>query len=301
LSLIRNDAGTHAGVAQLGLGRNLADSFYGGLQLSLSENRARNFVGLGQTALVYNRGGDVTAAYQLAAYNRARVFRGVLQLGGYDRTDESFAGVAQLGLFDHARGDFTGLLQAGVVVGTGPELLPDEAGHASTRFAGALQVGAISVTDGRFYGLAQLGAVSFTSEDFTGLLQVGAFVADAERFHGLAQIGALTLTSKSQGMQVGGVAIAREEHTGLQAGALANYAGSIDGAQIGVVNLAGRVRGVQIGVFNYAHKLRGVQIGLANHADDGVLPWTAILNMGFGDGDGGAVDEENDANVARAE
>ena len=43
------------------------------------------------------------------------------------------------------------------------------------------------------------------------------------------------------------------------------------------------MRGVQIGVFNHAKSLRGVQIGLANHADDGVLPWTALLNFGFGD------------------
>lgn len=26
-----------------------------------------------------------------------------------------------------------------------------------------------------------------------------------------------------------------------------------------------------------------LQIGLVNHAEDGVLPWTAIVNMGFGD------------------
>jgi hypothetical protein len=26
-----------------------------------------------------------------------------------------------------------------------------------------------------------------------------------------------------------------------------------------------------------------MQIGLANHAEDGVLPWTALLNFGFGD------------------
>mgnify|MGYP003531329677 CR=1 FL=1 len=42
-------------------------------------------------------------------------------------------------------------------------------------------------------------------------------------------------------------------------------------------------KGVQIGLFNHAKRLRGVQIGLVNHAEDGVLPWTAIINMGFGD------------------
>jgi len=37
-----------------------------------------------------------------------------------------------------------------------------------------------------------------------------------------------------------------------------------------------------------------VQIGLANHAEDGVLPWTALLNMGFGDGGSDHDDDTND-------
>ena len=47
-------------------------------------------------------------------------------------------------------------------------------------------------------------------------------------------------------------------------------------------------------------KSGGVQIGLANHAEDGVLPWTAILNMGFGDGDGGGDTNVDDGDLPRA-
>ena len=83
--------------------------------------------------------------------------------------------------------------------------------------------------------------------------------------------------------------MALEDHAGLQLGALGNYAKDFTGAQIGIANVAKQVTGVQIGVFNYAQSLRGVQIGLANHAEDGVLPWTTLLNFGFGDGDGGDV------------
>ena len=40
---------------------------------------------------------------------------------------------------------------------------------------------------------------------------------------------------------------------------------------------------MQIGVFNHAESLRGLQIGLVNHAEDGSLvPWTTLVNMGFG-------------------
>jgi hypothetical protein len=38
------------------------------------------------------------------------------------------------------------------------------------------------------------------------------------------------------------------------------------------------VKGVQIGLVNHAASLRSVQIGLVSHAEDGVLPWTALLN-----------------------
>src|SRR5204863_3078932 len=96
----------------------------------------------------------------------------------------------------------------------------------------------------------------------------------------------------TNGFQIGAGALTFDKHEGIQIGALGTYARAIDGAQVGVANLAERVRGVQIGVFNHTRSLRGLQIGLANHAEDGVLPWTAILNMGFGDGDGGGRDDE---------
>lgn len=282
LSAVRNDAGTHIGLAQIALGRNLSDTFGGGVQLSITENRARNFIGLGQVALAYNRSLEMTGVTQLGAYNRAKDFTGVTQLGLYNRTDKSFAGALQLGAFNHSRGDFVGLVQIGAVNATGPKIFGDHGDKQ--QFAGLAQIGVVSTVNGNFYGLAQVGGSSFTSNDFRGILQVGVLGAGAGSFRGLAQTGLVALSSKdSLGLQIGGAAIALDEHTGIQL-AGGTYAKSVDGAQLGVVNLAEKVRGVQIGVFNHTKSLRGVQIGLANHAEDGVLPWTALLNMGFGDG-----------------
>lgn len=283
LSFVRNDAGTHVGLAQIALGRNLSDSFGGGVQLSITENRARNFAGVGQTALAYNRSLSFTGITQLAAFNRAKDFTGVAQLGPYNRTDESFAGATQLGAFNHSRGSFAGIAQLGVVSATGREVFGEKDSSGKHHFAGIVQGGVVSTAHGDFYGLAQVGAASFTSNDFRGLVQLGGLGAGAGSFHGLAQIGLVSVSKESIGLQLGGGAIALGDHTGIQLGALGTYARSVDGAQIGVANLAERVRGVQIGVFNHAKSLRGVQIGLANHADDGVLPWTALLNFGFGD------------------
>lgn len=283
LSAVRNDAGTHVGLAQIALGRNLSDTFDGGVQLSISENRARTFVGIGQTSLAYNRAISFTGVTQLAAFNRAKSFAGVTELGLYNRTDKSFAGVAQIGAFNHAQEDFAGIVQLGVVNATGPKVFGEKDSGAKSQFAGIAQVGVVSTSNGNFYGLAQVGVSTFTSNDFRGIVQLGALGAGAGSFHGVAQAGLVAISKESLGLQIGAGAIALEEHTGIQLGALGNYAKAVDGAQVGVVNLAEHVRGVQIGVFNHTKSLRGVQIGLANYAEDGVLPWTALLNMGFGD------------------
>ena len=300
LSAIRNDAGTHVGLAQISLGRNLSDDFMGGAQVSLTENRARSFTGLAQTSLAYNRSLSMVGALQLSIFNRAKSFDGLTQVGGYNRADKDFTGIAQLGAFNHARGDFSGALQLGVVNSHGEDLLDDYTGR-DTRFAGIAQIGVLN-SAARFRGLAQVGAAAFAGDDFAGGLQIGLLGAVAKRFRGVAQVGVVTLSDESYGAQIGAAALALEDHTGLQMGVLANYGKSVSGAQLGLANIADEVRGVQIGVFNHAQRLRGLQIGLANHAEDGVLPWTAILNMGFGDGDGGDtyLDEERSPSARRA-
>jgi hypothetical protein len=305
LSAVRNDAGTHIGAAQIALGRNLSDTFGGGMQLSIGENRARTFIGLGQVALAYNRSLSFNGITQIAAYNRAKSFTGLVQLGPYNRTDESFAGVAEIGLYDHSHRDFSGLVQVGVVAASGPKVFGDFDDHdrgRKERFAGLAQIGALSTTDGNFYGVTQVGGGAFTSGNFRGLVQLGALGAGAGSFHGLAQIGTVALSRESIGFQIGGAAISTEDHTGLQIGAAGTWAKSVTGGQIGVVNLAEKVNGVQIGLVNHAKSLRGVQIGLANHATDGVLPWTALLNMGFGDGtsDHGG-DDDDDTGYAKSQ
>jgi len=294
LSGIRNDAGTHIGGAQIALGRNLSDTFGGGMQVSLSENRARHFYGIGQLSLAYNRTQEMIGVAQLGSYNRSSEFSGLVQVAPYNRTDKTFNGIAEVGAFNHSRGQFNGLVQLGVVNGTGEELYSEKDTYKRNHFAGIAQAGFVNANHGDFYGIAQIGVQSITSRDFVGVAQIGGLGVMSGKFKGLVQSGGLVSFSKeSYGIQVGGGAIALESHTGLQVGA-GTYGKTVDGAQVGVVNLSDKVRGLQIGVFNHTKSLRGVQIGLANHADDGVLPWTAILNMGFGDDPNERVYEQDD-------
>ncbi len=310
LSAIRNDAGTHVGLAQIALGRNLSDTFDGAMQLSLTENRARNFAGLTQTTLGYNRAGDMVGVLQLGSYNRSTEFHGGLQVGAYSRTDQAFGGIAQVGVYSRADrsfagvtqvggyaeadSDFSGLLQLGVASSVGTEMFEtSEDGAKKNRFAGLAQIsGSVANVDGNFKGVMQVSpGASWVSGEFTGLTQIG-MLAYARDFTGLLQVGGGAVSRRSAGIQVGGAALAFEEHTGLQISGVGNYAKKMNGAQIGLANFSEDARGVQIGLFNHAEHLRGVQIGLVNHAEDGVLPWTGILNMGFGDGDGGGPDQD---------
>jgi uncharacterized caspase-like protein len=65
-----------------------------------------------------------------------------------------------------------------------------------------------------------------------------------------------------------GVNIARDGARGLQAAGV-NWAGEIDGTQLGFVNLARHVQGLQLGLLNVAtERVRGLQLGLINYADE---------------------------------
>ena len=90
-------------------------------------------------------------------------------------------------------------------------------------------------------------------------------------------------TAVAYGAKIGAATLAFEEHSGLQLGAVGNYARRFNGAQIGVANIAEEANGVQIGLFNYAEDLRGVQIGLLNHVPSNpwFLRWLPVANFRF--------------------
>ncbi len=77
------------------------------------------------------------------------------------------------------------------------------------------------------------------------------------------QANLINLTGSCRGVQTGILGIAESIFV-LQANAVYNKAGTLWGAQVGIVNTAGKCVGAQIGIVNVAGLLRGVQIGLVN-------------------------------------
>ena len=100
-------------------------------------------------------------------------------------------------------------------------------------------------------------------------------------FHGLQ--GAATanfLGGDLHGLQAAlGLNVLGGHGRGLQATAGVNWARSVDGAQLGVLNLGKEFRGAQLGVFNVASgRVRGAQVGLINYADEADAS-VALLGM----------------------
>jgi hypothetical protein len=85
----------------------------------------------------------------------------------------------------------------------------------------------------------------------------------------------------------------RGGYEAAQLGAAVNYAESVRGVRLDLVNVARRASGLQVGLVDRAESLRGERVGLVNYAEDGLLPRTAPLNMGFGDDEARVVPDEN--------
>ncbi len=325
LSGVRNDAEQFVGVTQLTLGRNGAERFYGVTQIALTENGADRFRGVAQISPALNDAKSFGGVAQIGSYNRAENFGGVAQVGPYNRVDKEIVGLAQVGAYNRVTGDFAGGFQIGAVSSAdffggiaqisiglnyvGKDAFENGFGESEERakkdrFVGLFQIGVVNGTDGGFVGIAQIGAGN-AAGNFTGFMQLGYFANYTQlevtaplqmsgivnyagkRFTGLAQItGGANIAGEVRGLQIAGFGnITLGSHEGAQI-ATVNYAKEISGAQIGLANAAENVAGIQIGIFNHAKRLRGLQIGLVNHAEEGgLLPWSGIINMGFGPDD----------------
>ena len=51
--------------------------------------------------------------------------------------------------------------------------------------------------------------------------------------------------------------------------------------QVGVLNIANDLRGIQVGLINQADMLYGFQVGLVNVIKSGQIPFMPVLNVGF--------------------
>ena len=139
-------------------------------------------------------------------------------------------------------------------------------------------VGIVSVQDS--VKSIQFGVISTVAPDGGhGVQLAGVSNTAAHRFNGLQLGGVSNITQgMERGLQLSGILnVSTEMMRGWQWGAV-NYAGSLDGIQVGVFNVARkRPEGWQVGLINLSYDTIGHKIGLVN-----VNPTTDIDIMMYG-------------------
>ncbi|MBE6353629.1 caspase family protein [Treponema sp.] len=119
----------------------------------------------------------------------------------------------------------------------------------------------------------QASSIFNSAHDVKGI-QAAAVFNSAHDFTGVQASSIFNSARNLRGVQASGIFNAADSINGVQASAIANVAGEINGLQsTGIFNKADYVseRSLQLGLVNYAKSLDGIQIGLVNISDDGIL------------------------------
>ena len=128
-------------------------------------------------------------------------------------------------------------------------------------------------------GVMIAGITNFTIGDARGVQIAGITNMAGSHFSGVQFSSAVNIASSSSDLlQIAGlVNVCAEPINGIQI-ALGNYAGGVNGVQMGLLNLCGGdVRGVQIGIINHSKDTSAVKIGLVN-----ITPKTRIQLLTYG-------------------
>ncbi len=145
--------------------------------------------------------------------------------------------------------------------------------------------GVFNMTGGYVEGVQISGVFNQSLDSVTGLQLGGAMNLSSGSIEGMQTSGAVNYTAgKTRGMQLtGAVNYSAESVKGMQLSGLANYSGgSVNGMQLtGAANItAADMKGVQLsGFLNYAKTIDGVQIGIINVADSSTRFSFGLLNL----------------------
>jgi hypothetical protein len=232
-----------------------------GIELGGGINIVRGDVRGLQAAILGNVLGGGASGLQLA---------GVANMVGGDVRQVQLAGITNL-----VDGDVSAVQAAGFVNIAGGDVAHFQAAGIANSVAGevrGLQAAGIANIDGGLRGVAIAGVANV----LTGMSDGGVQIAGGTN---------ITIGDVKGGQIAGAANLATGDVNGLQVASMFNGAGTIDGAQIGLVNVAGKVSGVQVGLVNVAEEA-DVSIGLLTLAKNGrhaLETWTsdiAAANVG---------------------
>ena len=150
--------------------------------------------------------------------------------------------------------------------------------NATSEKANGFQIASIINIAGKENRGAQLSALANVGVNVSGLQATALTNIAADTLKGLQLAGAVNIAANSIGsFQLAGmVNISQGKTQGMQL-APANYAGQLDGLQVGILNMSDiKSRGLQVGIINYSKDSTVNKIGLVN-----INPKTRIQMMLF--------------------
>lgn len=256
--------------------------FYKVAQLNILTGQSYRFVlieaGLTNTA-------QGISVFQFGVFgNEAKT--SVLQAAGGGNMNENAIGVQLAGIFNNNKDRSYGISAAGLVNFAG-----DVKGMqltAGLNVAGRVQGAQVALfgnmADESAFGIQTAGLVNKVRGRLDGV-QAAVLVNSVEgdvaglQVSGLVNESAGSLTGVQ--LAAGGNGV-DARLVGLQGAVLANYAGEMQGVQVGIANKAHwRMKGAQIGVLNVANDQgaeKGAQIGLWNSAEKKCLVQLGVIN-----------------------
>ncbi len=140
--------------------------------------------------------------------------------------------------------------------------------------------GGLNLVEGDLEGAQFSGLINRVRGDVRAIQWAGLANSIGGAFQGM-QWGALNVVEGDvgffQGAGLASISLGRCE--GVQASGLGNYAPSLRGLQLSVVNVSGHAEGAQIGVVNVARTVSGAQIGVLNVAQDVAGAPVGVLSL----------------------
>ncbi len=147
-------------------------------------------------------------------------------------------------------------------------------------FEGAQISAGLNIVRGTGRGLQLVGGGNVVDGSYVGAQIAGGSNATTAHMKGLQLVGGVNWVGSGSGLQVaGGANIATKDYTGVQVSTV-NYAETITGFQLGVVNVARTsASGFRLGVVNTAGDSRGFSFGVVNVAKHEEGESFALINL----------------------
>ncbi|MEW5815134.1 MAG: caspase family protein [Spirochaetota bacterium] len=192
----------------------------------------------------------------------------------FSKAGKDVKGVQASSIYSHAGRDVSGAQLSGVFNIAGRALFGLQAAGTFNITHGSVSYfqtsGVFNIAGGDFKGLQNGGVFNINGKNFYGAQTSGVFNINSNNFYGFQGAGVFNINNNSfKGVQAAGIFNKTGSINGAQL-SIVNISSAVAGAQVGLVNIAGDVKGTQLGLININRSIAGLPVGLINISKDGL-------------------------------